>query len=218
MTTPITIAKPMPDEVAIGEHLAVEQGHRRGEQVDEHPQTNGKTPSSIRSALSSSLAAHRGRASAAGAARPSTRASEAEQVELALAGVRPRQQRPHQHQRDQSDGQVDVEHPAPIRRFGEPAAQDGLEIRPIMIPIPQIDIARACRSGRLMSSITDCDSGLMKAAAITTGSGTRPSPPVLRGAARHRDQDEADDRRKEQLPPLIRSASQPSIGIATAGR
>src|SRR3546814_17352222 len=35
-----------------------------------------------------------------------------------------------------------------------------------MIPIPQIDIARACRSGGLMSSITDCDSGPMKAALI----------------------------------------------------
>ena len=93
----------------------------------------------------------------------------------------------------------------------------GPRIGPIMIPIPQIDIARACRSGGLISSITDCDSGLMKAAAIpwrkrnaTISSRFCAAPHAIEVRTKPTIAARNNCRRP------IRSASQPVIGIATA--
>src|SRR3546814_19786429 len=86
-----------------------------------------------------------------------------------------------------------------------------------MIPIPQIDIARAWRSGGLMSSITDCDSGPMKAALIpwmkrnaTISSRFWAAPHAIDAMMNPTTAPRNSARRP------MRSASQPVIGIATA--
>ena len=86
-----------------------------------------------------------------------------------------------------------------------------------MIPMPQIDMARAWRSGGLMSSITDCDSGPMKAALIpcrkrkmTISSRFCAAPQAIEAMMKPSTAIRNSGRRP------MRSASQPVIGIATA--
>ncbi len=86
-----------------------------------------------------------------------------------------------------------------------------------MIPMPQIDIARACRSGGLISSITDCDSGPMNAALTpcrkrkaTICSSDCAAPHAIEAMMKPMTAAMNSSRRP------IRSASQPVIGIATA--
>ncbi len=86
-----------------------------------------------------------------------------------------------------------------------------------MIPMPQIDIARAWRSGGLMSSITACDSGPIKAAntpckkrKATICSSDCAAPHAIDATMNPKIAIRNNSRRP------IRSASQPVIGIATA--
>ena len=86
-----------------------------------------------------------------------------------------------------------------------------------MIPMPQIDIARACFSGGLISSITDCESGPMKAALIPCRkrNATICSSDCAAPHAIDATMNPAMAPRNNSRRPM-RSASQPVIGIATA--